>query len=121
MIINYNTLFWGDSILEKIQINCDKIALKIFNDVLQKHIYVECSRCIGMTQIYTWDEITIDNVFLNEIIWEQHSMCKTMEALYGDVSYDSENCLRPSFYELKILMINELSFSIICQNVTFSD
>lgn len=121
IIISYNDCFWGDSTLEKIEIIYDKIVITVFNDVLQKNINIECSQCVGMTQFINWDENIIENIFLKEIQSEGHQMITTTKQLYGANSYDSEKSIEGRFFELCILLINKLSFSVICKNVCFSD
>lgn len=120
-MLKYNELFWGDSNIEKITIEYDKIIISIFNDVLQKEVYIECSKCIGMTNIYTWDETIIENILLDSIISEEHPMWGKIYELYGEEAYDSEKNLMHTFYEVKIVLINKLTFSVICQEVKFRE
>lgn len=121
IIINYNDCFWGDSVLEKIEIVYDKIEITVYNDVFQKEIYIECSQCVGMTQLINWDETIIENIFLQEIPKGQHPMIAAIKRLYGTNSFDSEKSIDGNFFELRISLINELSFSIVCKNICFRD
>lgn len=121
IIINYDNCFWGDSTLEKIEIVYDKVEITVFNDVSQKNIFIECSQCVGITDFINWDENILENIFVNEIPNEQHPMIQVIKQLYGANSYDSEKCIEGSFFELRILFINELSFSVICKNICFRD
>ena len=41
MILNFDELLWGDSVLEKIEIVNDKISILIYNDVNQKEVYID--------------------------------------------------------------------------------
>lgn len=120
-MIKFNELFWGDSILEKIIIEYDKIIIKVFNDVLQKEILIECSKCIGITSVYTWDETIIENIILNPIVSEQDPMWKKTHEIYGGESFDAEKDLMKIFYEVKIIMINELELNIICQEMNLRE
>lgn len=123
MIFNYNECFWGDSTLEKIEIEMEYniIVFTILNDALQKHIKIKCFQCVGMTQLIIWDENIIENVFFKEISSEQHQILTPIKQLYGANSYDAEKRIEGQFFELRILLINELSFSVICKNVSFED
>lgn len=122
MILDYNKLFWGDSVLEKIEIEYDNIKIYIFNDVEQKHIIIECEYCAGMTEIITWDEIIIENVYLNEIKNEQHPLIASVKEQYGELDYYEPNkSVYGSYFELRVLLISNLSFSVICKQVTFKD
>ena len=67
MNIDYNSIFWGDSTLERITIEQDIVKIVIFNDVLQRDISCYCTDCIGISQVLTWDEVIIENVFINNI------------------------------------------------------
>lgn len=41
MIIDYNNCFWGDSVLEELNIKYDKINITVYNDVLNKNILID--------------------------------------------------------------------------------
>lgn len=112
-----NELFWGDSTLEQIVVEHDKITLKVFNDVLKKTVHIECLRCIGMTNLYTWDEIIIHNIVSEEIMSETHEMWRKIYETYGDESYDLNKNLMNTFYKLTIKMIEDFEVSIICQEI----
>lgn len=118
MTLSFNEIFWGDSILEKIEINSDEIKMKIYNDVLSEYIFINCIHCIGMTSIMTWDEDIIENIFLKTVS-EQNDLFKVVRHIYGVNSYDSEKSLNKNFYELEILLINTFSFSVVCEKVEF--
>ena len=44
IVVNYNDYLWGDSTLEKIEIEMEysNIIFTIFNDMAQKNIYINC-------------------------------------------------------------------------------
>ena len=121
IVINYNDCFWGDSTLEKIEIVYDKIVITVYNDALQKNITIECSQCAGMTQFINWDEIIIEDIFLEEIPSQQHQITTIIKQLYGIDSHAWKKSIEGQFFELRILLINEVSFSVICKNVCFKD
>ena len=74
-----------------------------------------------MTQLINWDENIIENIFLDQIPNAEHQMISTIKQLYGVNSYDSEKSIDGQFFELRILLINKLSFSVICKSVSFKD
>ena len=114
-------IVFGDSTLEKIEIIYDNITITVYNDIAQKNINIECSQCVGMTQLINWDENIIENIFLDQIPNAEHQMISTIKQLYGVNSYDSEKSIDGQFFELRILLINKLSFSVICKSVSFKD
>ena len=120
MILNDNEIFWGDSILEKIEITFDEMKMKVYHDVFPKYIIIKCSQCIGMTSIMTWDEDIIENIFIQKAPIK-NSMLTLTQQMYGPNSYDSEKSLDGDFYELKVLLINTWSFSIICKKIELYD
>ena len=119
MKIEYNEIFWGDSTIEEIGIKYDELTISIFNDVLQKKINVICSKCIGISEIFIWDEVTIENIFIEEVVSSEHPMWKKIYELYGTTSYDSEKDILKPFYELKVVLINDLEFKVLCQVIDF--
>lgn len=121
MILNYKDCFWGDSILRKIEISDDMIEISIYNDAFQKNIFIDCLKCAGMTEIINWDENIVENIFVKEIVNGCHSIISKIKQLYGDNSYDCEKCIEEKFFELNVVLINGISFSVICQNIEFRD
>ncbi len=76
-----------------------------------------------MTQLINWDEKIIENIFLNDIFEEQNAIIKEVRRLYDYESnaYGIYKDINGQFLELQVLLINEVSFSIICKNVQFDD
>ena len=118
-MIKYDEIFWGDSTIEEIDIKYDELTMSIFNDVQQKKINVICSKCIGISEMFIWDEVIIENIFIEEVVLSEHPMWKKIYELYGTGSYDSEKDILKSFYELKVVLINDLEFKVLCQGIEF--
>ena len=86
MILNFDELLWGDSVLEKIEIVNDKISILIYNDVSQKEVYIDCLQCVGMTELIIWDENIIDFIDLKKIGNTDHYLADKAVKLYGKES-----------------------------------
>lgn len=123
MKVNYNDYLWGDSTLEKIEIETEysNIIFTIFNDMAQKKIYINCINCIGMSEFITWDENIIDNIFVDEIMNEQHPLIVKVKNMYNDNLNDIEKSIDGSFNNLRILLINGLCLDVICKDIYFRD
>lgn len=114
MNINYNDIFWGDSTIEKIEIFYDTIKLEIFNDVFCATIMVNCKNSFGITGINIREESIIENVYLSKT----DKSCLSCENFLQMNGYELENH-NGELKELRVLLINGESFSIICEEVTF--
>ena len=117
----YNEIFWGDSTLEEIVIKYDKLTISVFNDVLQKKIDIICSKCIGISEMFIWDEVIVENIFIKEVVSWEHPMWKKTYGLYGAESFNSEKDILKPFYELEVVLINDLGFKVLCQGIEFKD
>ena len=120
-MMKYDEIFWGDSTIEEIGIKYDELTISIFNDILQKKINVICSKCIGISEIFIWDEVIIENIFVQEVVSSEDPMWKKIYELYGNDSYDSEKDIQKPFYELKVVLVNDLEFKVLCQEIEFED
>ncbi len=120
-MIKHNEIFWGDSTIEQIGIKYDEVTISIFNDLLQKKIDIICSKCIGISEIFIWDEVVIENIFVEEVVSSEHPMWKKTFDLYGAESYDSEKDILQPFYELKVVLINDLELKVLCQGIKIED
>ncbi len=122
MILEYNSIFWPDSYLESVTAKYESVRIIIHNSLLDKELYIECSKCAGITQMILWDEVIIDNVYLEEIPQGKHELLDKVKEIYPDENDDyGRKYLTDTFYELKIVLLGDISFSVICQSVTFSD
>ena len=109
-------------VFSKYGLSCnDELTISIFNDALQKKINVICSKCIGISEIFIWDEVIIENIFIEEVVSSEHPMWKKIHDLYGAQSCDSEKDIQKPFYELKIVLIDDLEFKVLCQGIEFED
>lgn len=113
--------FWGDSTLEKTEIIYDKILVTVFNDALQKHIHIECSQCIGMSEIICWDEIIIENITVNKLTDTSEELIEKAKHLYNNNISGYDKPLGNDFLLLNILLINDISFYIICKEIEFTE
>ena len=57
--MNFININWADSNIENINIEYDCATLVIWNDILQKRLYVECSGLAGVTNLCIWDDTII--------------------------------------------------------------
>lgn len=121
MMIKYNDIFWGDSTIEKIGIKYDEVIISIFNDAMQKKIDIICSKCLGISEMLIWDEVIIENLFVEEVDSGEHPMWKMAHEMYGIESFDSEKDISKPFYELKLVLINDFEIKVLCQEIEFQD
>jgi len=62
--MKFESIFWPDSQLVKIQIEYNYAGLVIWNDVLQKHLLVKCSGLAGINNLCIWDDTIIENIYV---------------------------------------------------------
>lgn len=120
-MMQYNEIFWGDSTVEKVMIEYDKAVISVFNDNLQKIIKIVCSNCIGISEMFIWDEVIVENIFIEKVVSKEHTMWKKIYEIYGTESYDDEKNLLKPFFELKVVLINNLEFKVLCQEIAFDN
>ena len=121
MILNFDELLWGDSVLEKIEIVNDKISILIYNDVSQKEVYIDCLQCVGMTELIIWDENIIDFIGLKKIGNTDHYLSDKAVKLYGKESLNYNKKLCDNLCLLKIVFIDKTYFEVVCNEVLIRD
>ena len=121
MEISYNDCYWADSTLENIEIVYDKITITVFNDSYKKNIYIECNQCAGVTEIITWDEVIIENITYIKLRDHTNPLIASIENIYGIEPNPALKSIDENFYEVKISLINNTSFSVVCKEVLFHD
>lgn len=120
MIFEKNSLFWADSELVKIEIVYDKIVISVFNDVLQKMLYISCHKCVGITEIITWDEVVIDNIYVSNIGNNDNPMLSKIFSIYGEINQYGKP-IGKDFTRLDVVLLDQICFSVICKDVCISD
>lgn len=121
MILNFDELLLGDSVLEKIEIVNDKISILIYNDVNQKEVYIDCLQCVGMTELIIWDENIIDFIDLKKIGNTDHYLADKAVKLYGKESLNYNKKLCDNLCLLKIVFIDKTYFEVVCNEVLIRD
>ena len=121
MRYEFNELFWGDSTIEKIVIQYDYVVLSIFNDVLQRTLDLKCFNCLGISAIPIWDEIIIDNVIFSNFHSIQNSIWKQLYDVHNLESFVQGKNLNTDFWEIKVILVDKLSFSVFCQKFEIWD
>ncbi len=121
MKLKFNEIYWGDSMLERIEICYDKIKLIIANDALDKDICLQCVECIGITDIITWDEVIIDNIIIEDVSLKSEPLYVRAEMQYGINSQFYDKAIAGKFIKVTLKMIGGLEFSIICRDTVITD
>ena len=121
MILNFDELLWGDSVLEKIEIANDKISILIYNDVNQKEVYIDCLQCVGMTELIIRDENIIDFIDLKKIGNTDHYLADKAVKLYRKESLNYNKKLCDNLCLLKIVFIDNTYFEVVCNEVLIRD
>ena len=71
--------------------------------------------------MFVWDEVIIENIFIEEVVSCEHPMWKKIYELYGAESFDSQKDILKPFFELKVVLINDLEFKVLCQEIKFKE
>ena len=117
--MEFNSIPWADSHIDKIEIEYDSIKLYILNDALQRNVCVICTGFIGLTDLCIWDDQIIDQAGMYPV--DDNESIPFMEMVYS--AYDKnfnygERYLNKGVVDLRIRLINYITFHIFCQTVT---
>ena len=116
--MNFENISWVDSDIERIEIEYNCAKLFIFNDSLQKDMCVSCTGFIGLNNLCIWDDQIIEQASIFQIKDDDNTpFIQTVFAAYDkDFNY-GERWLNHGIIELRIKLVNGISFSIYCQKV----
>ncbi len=117
MVYTIDSLFWGDSELKKLEVEYDKITVTVFNDVLQKILFLECRGYAALSEIVLGDEVYIDSIKIFKSA--DTPLTKKATRLYDGMPHDDPT--GSDFWELHILMINDAEFHVVCKQVDIHD
>lgn len=115
--MKFESIFWPDSQLVKIQIEYNYAGLVIWNDVLQKHLLVKCSGFAGINNLCIWDDTIILNANVYPVGDVDNDFVRNLYKAYDrDVDYGGR-VLSSGLLELRIELVNYISFSVYCQKI----
>lgn len=115
--MRFESIYWPDSQLIKIQIQYDYASLLIYNDTLQKHLLVECSGLAGVTNLCIWDDMIIMKAKIYSADNTNTDFMRNMYAAYDKYADYGGRSLSNGMQELRIELENHIVFSVYCQNI----
>ena len=115
--MRFESLYWPDSQLTTIHIEYDRANLVIWNDALQKELFVECSGFAGMTNLCIWDDTIIMNANVYPVCDADNEFLKNLYTAYGKNEDYGGRSLSSGLLELRIELANYISFSVYCQKI----
>ena len=116
--MKFENIDWADSNIEKIEIEYDCAKLLIFNDTLQKNVCVSCTGFVGLTNLCIWDDQIIDSAEILPVSDNDDSpFIREVFTAYDKEFNYGERWLNKGILELRIKLVNYISFSIYCQKI----
>ena len=118
----FNSVFWPDSNIEKITIEYNRAQLYVYNSALQRNLHVNCTGFIGLTNLCIWDDQIIEDAEIRQVSEDENTaFLQTLFSAYDkDYNY-GERWLSQGILELRITLVNGITFSIYCQNVDIEE
>ena len=108
---------WADSNIDSIHIEYDCAKLLIWNSVLQKNLVVECLGLAGITNLCIWDDTIIMSANIYSVDKVENDFLQALYNAYDkDFDYGGRS-LNAGLFELKIELVNHISFSVYCQHI----
>lgn len=115
--MKFESIYWPDSQLIKVQIQYDCASLLVYNDTLQKQLLVACSGLAGVTNLCIWDDMIIMEA---KIYTADNTNSDFMRNLYAAYDHNADyggRSLRDGMQELRIELENHITFSVYCQHI----
>ncbi len=117
--IDYRDYLWGDSVLKRVTVKSDKIQILVFNDYAQKDVCIFCNKCVGISEMITWDDVYIDNIEINEELNTPNILFDKAVDMYGYSTVDLDKSLTGRFKELSITLVSDFTFTVVCRDIVF--
>ena len=115
--MRFESVYWPDSQLIRIQIQYDYAGLLIYNDTLQKHLMINCSGFAGITNLCIWDDMIIMNAKIYPADNTHTGFMRNMYMAYDKNADYGGRSLSNGMQELRIELENHITFSVFCQNI----
>ncbi len=119
--MNFCDIDWADSDLENIHIEYDRATLAIWNDALAMRLTVECSGLAGITNLCIWDDTIIVSAKVYPTDETRDAYLRSLYEAYDKNSNYGGRSLCNGFVELRVKLVNCISFSVYCQEVSVTE
>ena len=120
--MHFQNIDWADSEIAKIEIEYNCAKLFVYNDTLQKNVIVNFAGFIGLTNLCMWDDQIIDYAEVRELKDDDSAeFTKMLFSAYNKYTDYGERCLGDGIFEVRIRLINQITFSIYCQSIEVED
>ena len=119
--MNFQDFYWADSDIESINIEYDHATLVIWNDALQKKLFVECSGFAGITNLCIWDDTIIMSTSVNPVCDTDNEFLRNLYTAYSKIKDYGGRSLGSGLLELRIELANYITFSVYCQKIEVSN
>lgn len=117
-MIDLNSIFWADSNIEKITIEYNCAQLYVFNSALQRNLRLNCTGFIGLTNLCIWDDQIIEDAEFHQVSEDENTPFLQMLFSAYDKNFNyGERWLNQGILEVRIKLVNGITFSIYCQKV----
>ena len=115
--MDFNSIYWPDSQIEEIKIKYDALSMLIFDDAQKKRFLVKCTGFAGITDLCIWDDTIISDANVHAADEQDNELLQSLYTVY-DKDYDyGGRSLSDGLLELKVKLVNDLSFYIYCQKI----
>ena len=115
--MDFLNINWPDSDVENINIEYDLATLVIWNDTLQKRLFVECSGFAGITNLCIWDDTIIMSASIHPVHDMDNEFVRNLYTAYSKNKDYGGRSLSDGLLELRIELANHISFSVYCQKI----
>ena len=120
-MMNFLNYDWAESDIENIYIEYDHAKLLIFNDTCKKRLSVDCYGFAGINNLCMWDDTIIMNARILPVCRSDNEFICNLYAAYDENTDYGGRSLKNGLWELKIELVNGITFSIYCQKIEVSE
>lgn len=120
--MDFEKVSWADSNIERIEIEYNCAKLFVYNAAFQKNVCVSCTGFVGLTNLCMWDDQIIGQASVHKV--ESDDETPFIRAVFSAYDKDfnyGERWLNKGILELRIELLNNISFSVFCQTITVEE
>lgn len=109
--------FWPDSQIIKIVVEFNSARIYTWNDLLKQKIVIQCNGLVGMTNLCVWDDTIIKQMHACPVNMQEDLFIQTVLSKYlANYDYGGRS-LGNGISELRIILTNDIPFSVYCQEI----
>ena len=116
--MDFTKFNWADAYVNKINIEYDCADILIGYEFFNSHYTIRCTGLAGLTNLCIWEDMEIAETQISRVNQHNSKFINSLFSVTSLLTDPVERSIKDGFFELKITLTNDTTFSVFCQRIS---